>query len=427
MTIKNIQPWLMIGYAIVVICIIVWWVNAQFFKDSSSEQLTGDTQNVSMRSSVDEQITAYESRLITQPDHVPTMLVLASSYMQKVRETADVSFYNNVNDLTSRARLIEPNNPDIYGLEGEIALGRHNFEDALKLSEKAIGLNPAKALFYGIKADALTELGRNDEAIEVLQEMVDIRPDYSSYSRIAYARELNGDIPGAIEALEIAIQAGSTFPENIAFGYTELGKLDFRSDVTLAAKQFNKALLVIKDYPPALEGLGKVAFAQSNYNQAIEFFQKAFDFLPIAQYATDLGDVYFITGDKTKASQYYTLAKIAFDKSETAGVNSDMERAQFLAEHDLDLEQALELAKRSYAIRPSIYGADTLAWALYKNGDSKGAEQYSKQALRLGEHDPLIVYHAGVIAKANGQIQESERLLAKAKQLNPHFSILYNN
>ncbi len=43
----------------------------------------------------------------------------------------------------------------------------------------------------------------------MLNRMVSIRPDIRSYSRISYLREIHGDIPGAIEAMELAVEAGA--------------------------------------------------------------------------------------------------------------------------------------------------------------------------------------------------------------------------
>jgi Flp pilus assembly protein TadD len=119
------------------------------------------------------------------------------------------------------------------------------------------------------------------------------------------------------------------------------------------------------------------------------------------------------------------LAQIAFDQSSSGGVNTDLEVAAFLTNHDRELPSALTIAESAALARPTITSADTLAWALYKNNRFAEAKNYSDLALRLGEHDPLIVFHAGMIAHALGDTVEAKRLLTKALELHPHFSIQY--
>ncbi len=114
--------------------------------------------------------------------------------------------------------------------------------------------------------------------------MIDIRPDYNSYIRIAYIRELYGDIRGAKNSLQLAIDAGSKHPENIAFAYVELGKIHFRESLENAKSDFDIALKILPEYPPALEGLGKIAYFQGNPVLARSYFDKAYTALPIVQY-----------------------------------------------------------------------------------------------------------------------------------------------
>ena len=66
-----------------------------------------------------------------------------------------------------------------------------------------------------------------------------------------------------------------------------------------------------------------------------------------------------------------------------------------------------------------------LAWALYQQGKTSEALGYSKQALRLGTRDPLKFFHAGMIARANGDPKAGELYLEQAVRLNPNFSLLY--
>ena len=70
-------------------------------------------------------------------------------------------------------------------------------------------MNTYSAAARGILADAYVQLRDYDNAVRVLDEMVRLKPNLSSYSRISYMRELKGDTDGAITAMEMAIQAGA--------------------------------------------------------------------------------------------------------------------------------------------------------------------------------------------------------------------------
>ncbi len=112
------------------------------------------------------------------------------------------------------------------------------------------------------------------------------------------------------------------------------------------------------------------------------------------------------------------------------GVNSDLELALFAADHPeyangLTTDEVVAQARAARAVRPSIYGHDTLAWALYRAGDADAAWEEIQQALRLGTRDALLYYHAGMIANARGNTAAARAHLETALAINPHFSILH--
>ncbi|MBI4130855.1 tetratricopeptide repeat protein [Candidatus Roizmanbacteria bacterium] len=398
-------------------------VGYEFLQDANNRgtEEVADTQN-----KTDRTINDLERRISSNYEDITLYFQLSDVYFQKVRETADLALYTRIDELMDQVETKGPENADIFATRAQVAAGKHDFVKALELGQKAVELNPTKPSYLGIVGDAQIELGKYEEAVESIQKMMDLKPSYSSFARTAYLREIYGDIDGAKEMLEKAISAGSPYPENIAASLVDLGKLQFRTDVEQATLTFNQALSVYSDFPPALAGLGRVSFAKEDYKGAIEYFEKALQILPIAQYATDVGDVYSKIGETEKAKLYYTLALTAYKKAESSGVNTDLETALFLADHDMDLSQALEKAQAVYKIRPdNIYVADTLAWVLNKSGKPKEAKTYSVQALRLGEFDPLILFHAGVIAGKNNNPEEAKRLLAKTRTLHPYFSMQY--
>ncbi len=380
------------------------------------KQAKSDT-TLAVTSKAQESIATLEEKLAEDPNNIVVALSLSELYLQSIRETGDARLYEKIEAVMQAATLASTTDARILAKRAEVANGRHEFKEGLALITQALLLDPQSAAYYGIKTDAEIELGMYEEAQASLQKMVNLKPNFSSYTRIAYQRELNGDKEGALEALAAAITAGSSYPENLAWAHVESGKLLFKNDNPAAENQFKQALTVYPDYAPALEGLGRVAYANGKKEEALQYFNNAFDTLPIAQYATTLGDYYTLEGDAAKAAQQYALAHLAYKDSK--GVNVDMEYALFLADHG-DPVESLVRAKRAYEARPSIYGAHVYAWALYKNNKLRDAEANITEALRWGEHDPTILAHASVIFATNNKPKEAEIFLQKAKNLSSY-------
>ncbi|MDQ3076127.1 MAG: hypothetical protein M3Q34_03285 [bacterium] len=414
---KNKKIWA--GYALVILASIIAIIILSNRATKNSEVFTGDPK------SIDATIFSLEKNVGSNPKDVQASVSLSQAYLQKIRETADISYYQKIEELMDNAEKVEPNNAEIYATRAEVAQGRHNFKEAHVLINKAIEVNPSRARYFGIRGDAEIELGQYKEATGSFQAMVNLRPDFSSYVRIAYIRELYGDVKGAKESLRQAISAGSNFKENIAFAYTELGKLEMRSNLSKGKENFDLALKVTPKYNPALVGLGTVAYFENDLQKSKEYFLQAYNSLPIEAYATLIADLEFVEGNTTQASQYLTLAEIAFSSSSSRGINTDLEESLFLSDHNIRLPEALAKAEKAYKERPSIYAADYLSWALYKNDQLEKASSYSKEALRLGEHDPLILFHQGMISYKKGDRASAEKYLKKALVINPYFSVLH--
>ncbi len=385
-----------------------------------------DNSNALSLSLTDRMTATLESRFAAQPNDVQFGIGLSDAYLQKVRETGDATYYAKIEDTLHALEASHPNEPQIHAERAQIANGRHNFALGLSEIEKAIQGDPNVANFYGIKSDSEIELGAYMDAEKSLQRMLDRKPNFSSFSRAAYQRELHGEQIGAEEALRFAIQAGSISSENIAWAHVELGKLLIRNDVPGAEREFNNALSILPDYAPALEGLGRVAFAKKDLSGAEVLFKKAMDTLPLAQYAIGLGDFYSATKNTAKSAQYYALADVAYKKSESSGVSVDLEYGLFLADHG-DVSEALQRTENAYKNRPSIYAADAYAWAQYKNNHMEEARSLLKQSMRLGENDPLLTYHGAMIYVANNDSVSATRLFQKTFDLNPRFSIYFDS
>ena len=163
-------------------------------------------------------------------------------------------------------------------------------------------LLPGSSRPYGVIGDALVELGRYDEAFAAFERMISLRPSLASYARVAYARELTGDRPGAIAAMKLALDAAAGQPEPTAWTRVELAKLQLgpgRSGI--ARRNAEAALRTLPGYPSARLELARVEAAEGHLRSAIRDAQRAVDAVPTSQAVSLLADLLERAGRRAEA------------------------------------------------------------------------------------------------------------------------------
>jgi len=376
--------------------------------------------------STDSQIQSLQESLRTNPSDWQSYSQLGLAYLQKARETGDPSYYQKTEEALNKALSFQSDDYASISGMGALALARHDFVSALEWGEQARQINPDRSYAYGVIADAQIELGRYEGAVATLQAMVDLRPDMSSYSRISYVRELHGDTEGALEMMQLAADSGLSNAESTAWTRTQLANLYFnRGNLDRAEQEYQRTLQDRPKYVYALAGLGRLQAARGNLPEAIRLLNQAVGLVPLPEFVITLGDLYQVSNQQEEADQQYQLVVVIEKLFRANGVDMDMEIALFNADHDRNLEETLALARKAYANRPSIHGADALAWSLYKTGNYGEAQEYSKLALKLGTRDSLKYFHAGMIEHALHNDEQARHYLEQALAINPHFSILF--
>jgi tetratricopeptide (TPR) repeat protein len=147
--------------------------------------------------------------------------------------------------------------------------------------------------------------------------------------------------------------------------------------------------------------------------------------VPLPQYVSFLGDLYGAVGEHRAAAREYGLIGVIERLLAANGVRNDLDIALFDADHGIRLRHALQLARRGYADRPSIFGDDVLGWTLARNGECRAALPWSERSLRLGTNDALKLFHRGWIAACLGDRAGARSFYGRAFALNPHFSVLW--
>ncbi|MBF9219558.1 tetratricopeptide repeat protein [Hymenobacter ruricola] len=371
------------------------------------------------------------AKLRTNPDDHKSRLLLAQAYMQEARVTGDHPYYDGAAmELLEEVLQAEPENFEALCCKASLCLTQHHFAQGLGLAQQAQKLNPNSGFVYGLLTDANVEMGHYDEAIKMADKMNELRPDLAAYARVSYLREIYGDVPGAIQAMDMAAKAGYIGLEQTEWTRVALGHLyEISGDTAQARGHYLMALAARPAYSYALAGLGRMAAARRDYGAAIKYYQQARATVKDYAFADELTDLYRLNGQPDQAnkmaeesiSMLASAAKEA-DDNEQMGHYADRELAYaYLKTNELD--KALAHAKIEYARRPdNIDVNETMAWVLYKRGQYAEAQKYMQVARRTGSKNPVLLGRAGLILTKLGRTAEGQALLESSLKTAPYLN-----
>jgi tetratricopeptide (TPR) repeat protein len=198
--------------------------------------------------------------------------------------------------------------------------------------------------------------------------------------------------------------------------YFDIGRFDD------AAEYLQAALRVRPDYPAALGVLAEIEAANGRLEAAIALYQQELELGSSIGTLAALGDLFILTGQTTEAQTYYLAIETEFAPlAETDPAIYGRELAAFYADHDIQMDNALELITADLDHRQDIQGYDTAAWIYYRLGELDKAQEMMSLARQLGTLDAALLYHAGMIAQARGETAEAANLLSQALDINPAF------
>ena len=149
-----------------------------------------------------------------------------------------------------------------------------------------------------------------------------------------------------------ALFSSTTSPDPTAWVETQLGKLAWtRGRVAEAESHYRTALSVFPGYVYALEQLALVQEAKGRHRAARSLARRAADVLPLPQTVATLGDLYARHGRPRAAHQQYALVDVIQRLLVANGVRTDLEIAQFDADHGVRLGRALAAARNARRAR----------------------------------------------------------------------------
>ena len=391
-------------------------------------------------SPTDETVKFFQERISKDPDDFTNYDRLGAAYLQKGRESCDLTYYELAEKSLRKAmEMASKEKEEAVSPQLHLAatfFAEHRFAESLALAQGALASEPRAIAGNAILGDAYLETGEYECAAEAYSKLKPSEPqgeaalDYLYESRIGNLNLLRGETPAAIAHMQHAIAAArrTNVPkENLAWVQFTLGEYYWQAgDLVQASASAEAALRSFPGYYRALALLGQVRAAQGRYTESAKQYQKALASVPLPTYAAALGDILRRIGDAAGAQQQYDLVGYMARLSALNKTVYNRELAIFYADHGMNLAQAVTLARKELEVRHDVYSWDALAWALHQNGQSQEALEALQQALRLDTKDPLLFFHAGMIYRAIGERAKAADYLRRALAINPKFHVLYS-
>jgi len=293
---------------------------------------------------------------------------------------------------------------EALGEQGRVQQARQRAAQLAALPEGArpaalaLGSLLAKARGPGAAADLLaqTELDLTDpENAVVLRALGQYQVDA-------------GRAEEAVQQVEAALEAS---PEVPAF-HDALGRVLVHAGRPADARRaFERALELDPEHAPALEGLARIAQAEGELARARELLDRAADTdAENAEYVYAAAQLALASGDAAGAEERLreTLQR------EPSHPQASNDLAWILAERGEQLDDALVLARRAAAARPTANVLDTLGWVQLRRGEAQAALETFERAHALDPESASIAYRLGLALAEVGQTDRARSLLEQA-------------
>ncbi len=325
-------------------------------------------------------------------------LELAQLYIKEARVTGEHGhYYPAALQMVDTVLKDKEINPDLKFIalltKAGVQLSLHEFIDAKTTGEAALQLNNHNAQIYGVLVDANVELGHYDKAIALGDKMASLRPDIRSYSRIAYLREIHGDIDGAKAALKLAVESGYPGNEETAWAMLTLGELysNYGDDAS-AKKVYSQIIEMRKDYPFAVAALAELELNEGNMDQAEKGFEEAITIIPEVGFYTSLAKIYKKQGRLQELDAIMKEVFLMLEDDVVSGHNMNLEYADIYLNLLDSPKEALTYLEKEYDKRPLNIDVNRMLAQVYLSMDSIEETRNYAQAASItnSQHPDLL-------------------------------------
>ncbi len=285
-----------------------------------------------------------------------------------------------------------------------VLMTEHRFLEAYEATKIADLKAGAEVRNLALMCDALTELGRYEEAVSTAQRLVDLRPGVPAWIRVARMRFLHGDLEGAIDLLRQATSGDSGRGEASAWVWLELARYEMEAGAFEAAgRSIGAARAAFPGFAAILPMEARLRSAQGDAHGALTLYLRAVAERPSAEVALEAWRLAVKHGmpgvAKHQAALLEGLAKLPGARQSRRAL------AEYFTESG-QTGKALQWANEELTQRPDIYSHATVAKAMAAAGRLDEAKREAAAAVILNTRDRQLQADMGAILGGDtGRVQ----------------------
>jgi tetratricopeptide (TPR) repeat protein len=165
----------------------------------------------------------------------------------KARLLIHAQKFDLAREVLGKAIAMYPRDTPFISMLGRMHYNQGDYTEAEKLFRKAIHIAPHVADAYAQLSATLDRLNRSDEALQVLQQGLQVHPDWELYTNLGNALFNRGDYLGAVQAFKNAVSENKGNPGNYLL-WANLGDAQrwVPGQIELSRDSYRRAITLIK-------------------------------------------------------------------------------------------------------------------------------------------------------------------------------------
>ncbi len=264
-----------------------------------------------VESNLDDAIALYREALALDPDFAAARAGLATALIGQFHKKRQPALLSSASEEAQRAVGLDPNLPEALLAYGMVQVQSGRSVEASDAFSRALKLAPGDDAACRSLADMYSSLGRNNEARQMYQQAIDLRPDYwmNHYVLGTFEWQYAGDLKAARLHLD---KAGQLHPEGYA-PLVMIGNFYLTQGNLQEAEVYYRKSLELSSNPYAYNNLGLVHYYRGQYELALRNWQTLLKEAPDKPlYRANVADALRQLGKREEATTHYQEVIRAF-------------------------------------------------------------------------------------------------------------------